>query len=246
MAVVTSGAFSTPAPPTRAGLEAAGRLLADRHREPAPPEPERSILNLAESPRVDDWSLRSALVRLAQPEPVRAGAVLEIVRRCQGALHPLVRALERHTVYTHPALGPGSITGSEAGGWSLADGGQPRADVRLVDLARLAGGDPESLVVLAEAYAAVAPLDPEEWAALDLVAVAVALDGLAHELAAWAVTATGPPPVASIDAGCRRLAPELDRIGVAREMRPEDLPPGARRGGGERGPGRRRPPPPPS
>lgn len=238
--MVTSGPRNTPAPPTREALVAVARILAERHRDPAPPEPERSILNLAESPRIDDWSLRSALVRLAQPEPVRAGAVLEIVRRCQGALHPLARALERHTVWTGPELGPGSVTGSADGGWTLADGGSPRADIRVVDLARLAGGDPAALDVLAGAYGAEAPLGPEESAALGLVAVAVAIDGLADDLAAWAVSAAGPPPVAAVDAVCRRLASELDRLGVPREMRPEDMPPGARRGGGERGPGRRR------
>lgn len=243
---MTSGVDSTPAPPAPDALAAAARILAERHREPAPAEPERSILNLAESPRIDDWSLRSALVRLAQPEPVRAGAVLEIVRRCQGALHPLTRALERHTVWTGPELGPASVTGAADTDWALADGGPPRPDIRLVDLARLAGGDPAALDAVAGAYAAVAPLDDEEQAALGLVAVAVAIDGLADELAAWAVTAEGPPPVAAVDAVCRRLAPELDRLGVPREMRPEDVPPGARRGGGERGPGRRRPPAPSS
>jgi len=239
---VTSGAESTPAPPTPEALAAAARILAERHSEPAPPQPEHSILNLAESPRADDWSLRAALVRLAQPEPVRAGAVLEIVRRCQGALQPLARALERHTVWTGPGLRPCSVTGSADGGWRLADGGDRRADIRVVDLARLANGDPAALDVVAEAYGAAAPLDPEEVAALGLVAAAVAIDGLADELARWAVTAAGPPPLAAVDRLCRRLAPELDRLGIPREMRPEDMPAGTRRGGAERGPGRRRPP----
>ena len=95
---------------------------------------------------------------------------------------------------------------------------------------------------MAAAYTREAgPLEPEETAALGLLAVATELDRLADELARWAVTAAGPPPVAMVDAVCRRLAPELDRLGVPREVRPEDVPPGARRGGGERGPGRRRP-----
>ncbi|MEZ5409612.1 MAG: hypothetical protein R2761_16405 [Acidimicrobiales bacterium] len=239
---MTSGAESSPSPPPPEALAAAARALAERHREPAPPQPERSILNLAESPRDDDWSLRAALVRLAQPEPVRAGAVLEIVRRCQGGLAPLARALERHTVWSEPGLGPGSVTEAAAGGWTLADDGDRRPDIRLADLARLAGGDPAALDVVAGSYGAVAPLDPEEVAALGLVAVAVAIDGLAGELARWAVTAEGPPPLAAVDHLCRRLAPELDRLGVPREIRPEDVPAGARRGGGERGPGRRRPP----
>jgi len=239
---VTSGAQSSPAPLPPEAWAAAARVLAERHAEPAQAEPEHSILNLAELPRADDWSLRAALVRLAQPEPVRAGAVLEIVRRCQGALQPLARALERHTVWTDPELGPGSVTGSAAGGWELAPGRGRRADIRLVDLARLAGGDAAALSLAAAAYGEVAPLDPEESTALGVVAVAVALDGLGETLASWAATASGPAPLASVDTVCRRLAPELDRLGVPRETRPEDTPPGARRGGGERGPGRRRPP----
>jgi hypothetical protein len=39
------------------------------------PEIDRSVslLSYAELPRIDDWSLRSVLTRLAQPEPVRSG-----------------------------------------------------------------------------------------------------------------------------------------------------------------------------
>jgi len=39
----------------------------------------------ADAPRDGDWSLRAALVRFAQPEPVLAGAVLELVRRTEAA-----------------------------------------------------------------------------------------------------------------------------------------------------------------
>ena len=64
--------------------EALGRLLAERHASsvdagPVHPAPEQSVLNYAESARVGDWSMRSALVRFAQPEPVRAGELLEQV-----------------------------------------------------------------------------------------------------------------------------------------------------------------------
>ena len=51
---------------------------------PAPAD--RPLLGFADSPRDEDWSLRAALVRFAQPEPTRAGAVLELVRRTDGAL----------------------------------------------------------------------------------------------------------------------------------------------------------------
>lgn len=63
------------------------------------------LVDYAESPRVDDWTLRSALVRLAQPEPVRAGAVLELIRRTDAALAPHRRRLERDEVTADTAFG---------------------------------------------------------------------------------------------------------------------------------------------
>lgn len=59
-----------------------------------PPELAR-LLDFAERPRVDDWSLRAALVRYAQPEPERAARLLELVRRAEGALHRHGKLLER-------------------------------------------------------------------------------------------------------------------------------------------------------
>lgn len=52
-------------------------------------------LGYAERPRVGQWSLRSALVRYAQPEPARAGAVLELVRRTDAALEPWRERIEQ-------------------------------------------------------------------------------------------------------------------------------------------------------
>lgn len=54
-----------------------------------------SVIEYAERPRLDGWSLRAALVRYAQPEPARAGAVLELVRRTDGALKPHAKRLAR-------------------------------------------------------------------------------------------------------------------------------------------------------
>ncbi|MGK2929254.1 MAG: hypothetical protein ACSLFO_06710 [Acidimicrobiales bacterium] len=54
-----------------------------------------AVIDYAERPRVDGWSLRAALVRYAQPEPARAGAVLELVRRTDGALKPHLKRLAR-------------------------------------------------------------------------------------------------------------------------------------------------------
>jgi hypothetical protein len=59
-----------------------------------PPELAR-LLDFAECPRVEDWSLRAALVRYAQPEPERAARILELVRRTDGALRRHGRLLER-------------------------------------------------------------------------------------------------------------------------------------------------------
>jgi hypothetical protein len=44
------------------------------------------IVDFSERPRTDDWSLRAALVRYAQPEPHRVSNLLDLVRRTEGAL----------------------------------------------------------------------------------------------------------------------------------------------------------------
>jgi hypothetical protein len=59
-----------------------------------PPELQRQ-LDFAERSREGDWSLRSALVRYAQPEPERASAVLSLVRRIEWALHQHADLLRR-------------------------------------------------------------------------------------------------------------------------------------------------------
>jgi hypothetical protein len=200
--------------------EAGARLLTLRHQEPAEPDPERSILNLAESARRDDWTLRSALVRLAQPEPVLAGALLEVIRRCEGALQPLARTLERHMVASQPSLVPGSLR-HDGRDWQLADDGTRRPEPRVVDLARLAGNDDERSTLLAAAYDRAQSLDAGEQQALGVLGVAVELDRLADVLAGWAVTAPGDPPRDEVDRVCQALSARLDRLGVPRETRPE-------------------------
>ncbi len=62
--------------------------------EVEPPELAR-LIDFAERPREHDWSLRSALVRYAQPEPARVNTVLELVRRIEGALQPHRKLIER-------------------------------------------------------------------------------------------------------------------------------------------------------
>lgn len=50
---------------------------------------------MAERPRHDGWSLRSALVRFAQLDPTGASATLEVVRRVDRALAEHRRVIER-------------------------------------------------------------------------------------------------------------------------------------------------------
>lgn len=52
------------------------------------------LVDFAERPRAEGWSLRSALVRYAQPHPVRVGRVLEHIRRAEWALHQQVKVLD--------------------------------------------------------------------------------------------------------------------------------------------------------
>ena len=59
-----------------------------------PPELAR-LVDFAERPRTRDWSLRSALVRYAQPEPQRVNDILELVRRGDAALGKNASKLDR-------------------------------------------------------------------------------------------------------------------------------------------------------
>lgn len=55
---------------------------------PAEIEPPQlaALLDYQERPRVDDWSLRAALTRYAQPQPQRVGDLLAVVRRIEFAM----------------------------------------------------------------------------------------------------------------------------------------------------------------
>jgi hypothetical protein len=44
------------------------------------------LVDFAERPHTEDWSLRAALVRYAQPQPQRVNDVLDLVRRLEWAL----------------------------------------------------------------------------------------------------------------------------------------------------------------
>jgi hypothetical protein len=71
-------------------------------------------LDLAERPRVDDWSFRAAMVRYGQPEPQRISEILELVRRLEAALQPSTKLLEKDGASVWPAGADEDTTGEHA------------------------------------------------------------------------------------------------------------------------------------
>ena len=86
----------------------------------AAPEPAElaALVDAAERPRAGNWSLRAALTRYAQPQPQRASAVIELLRRIEAALKPHTKRLEREG----PAV------------WAEVTGEAPATDEHLVGL----------------------------------------------------------------------------------------------------------------
>ncbi len=195
-----------------------GRQLAERHRDRAEPDPTHSLLNYAEAPYDGDWTLRSALMRLAQPEPARVGSVLEVMRRLDAVLHHVRRGLERHTVICDRGLTAASVGTSPA---------EPYPDARTVDLARLVASGCDETELYA-GYESVAELDHEEKMAVPLLAVALTFADLAAELTAWSLVAPGSPPVETVDRVVAETGARLDELGVPVETGP---PPGTGRSG---------------
>jgi hypothetical protein len=98
------------------------------------------LLDAAERPRVQGWSLRSALVRYAQPQPVRASQVLELVRRIEWALKPHLKLLERDGLGAAPdqnvagvleALADLDALGDDLATWATDPPRNERPDARV-------------------------------------------------------------------------------------------------------------------
>lgn len=70
-----------------------------------------ALVAYAERSRVGDWSLRSALCRYAQPQPVRVSEVLELVRRIEFSLHKQSSRLVKEGPAVWAALEAGSLDG---------------------------------------------------------------------------------------------------------------------------------------
>jgi hypothetical protein len=69
--------------------------MADRFADVEPPELV-AVLDLAERARIGDWSLRSALTRYAQPEPLQVGELLDLYRRIEVVLPGLIDVATKH------------------------------------------------------------------------------------------------------------------------------------------------------
>jgi hypothetical protein len=74
-----------------------------------PPELAR-LVDFAERPREQDWSLRAALVRYATPEPQRVEDVLILVRRVESALGKHTKVLTREGADVWRTLEAGEST----------------------------------------------------------------------------------------------------------------------------------------
>jgi hypothetical protein len=167
-------------------------------------------------PRHGDWTYRSALVRLAQPDPTRVGLLLALTRRLDATVVPLLKAAERHTVVADRAISAAHLDRAPV---------DPVIDARVSDLARLvaAGMAPEPLL---GAYGDATDLTGDEAALVPVLALTVTIDGLAAELTEWADDGPrAPAPVASVDRAIHHLATTMDRLGVPEETGP---PSGAR------------------
>jgi hypothetical protein len=83
------------------------------------------LVDFAERPRTQDWSLRAALVRYAQQQPQRVNDLLDLVRRLEFALAQHAALLQR----------------DGAALWDAFDGGATPSDQRhahVVELLRVA------------------------------------------------------------------------------------------------------------
>jgi hypothetical protein len=71
------------------------------------------LVDFAERPRTEDWSLRAALVRYAQPQPQRVDDLLDVVRRTEFAIAQHTRLLRGDGAALWAALDGGPATDAE-------------------------------------------------------------------------------------------------------------------------------------
>lgn len=190
---------------------AAGRALAGRHLGggPVDADPDATLLNYAEMGRTGDWSLRSAMVRLALPEPMIVVEIATVVRRLDTVLHHVATPLAKQTVVCDRGLSIATVAGDPI---------EPYPDTRAADVARLVASAGTHRDAVIEAFAAEVELSQEERIALPLLGVALDLDAMARALADWAVTAPAPPPLDLVRSTCTRVQARMDELGVPVEQ----------------------------
>lgn len=198
-----------------------GRRLAGRHTSAtdAPSiavDEVRSLLNYAETPHFDDWTMRSALVRLAQRDPARVGALLQVSRRLDGPLHHVARTLQAEPAICDGAMARWSWDPEAVLGQAAAE---PYPDVRVADLARAVAAGHDADRVLA-GYQESRPLGREEVLAVPVLAEAARFDLVARDLARWASSDLADPPLDTVDQVTAMVAARLDELGVPEETGP--------------------------
>ncbi len=200
----------------------AGRRLAARHASLGATQDVslavdrgQSLLNFSEVTYDGDWSLRSALCRLAQPEPVRVGRILQSIRRLEVVLHHAQQALERHAAScTRPTA---SLVAALDARSDESTATYP--DVRAADLARLvqSGLDAAELLSGYVAVDGIDPLSDEERVAVPLLAVAARFEELADLLTSWADQGPANRPNKAFDEACDEIETSLDELEVPHE-----------------------------
>ena len=132
------------------------------------------LLDTAERPRAEGWSLRAALTRYAQPQPQRASAVIELLRRLEAVLRPHAKRFEKE--------------GPEV--WAAVEGGEGAGADPVADVLRAL----QQLDALGDVLAtwAVDRAGERPDAAVD--ATVAALTVRLEELGVPREERTGPPP----------------------------------------------------
>jgi hypothetical protein len=87
--------------------EGTRRSLASVSAEVLPPELAQ-LIDVAERPRVGNWSLRAALTRYGQPQPQRTSDFIEVLRRIEVAVHSTSAEFEQHGPDLWAALNDGA------------------------------------------------------------------------------------------------------------------------------------------
>lgn len=144
------------------------------------------LIEFADSSRVGDWSLRSGLTRLGQPQAERVTVIADAARRVDLHLHPLNREIAKHPALVHYDVHPSNVVRQPDGTVALLDWDFAHPDHRAADVAVAQRGWPQAADAILDGYESKTPLTDDELAALPLLIAARGLDHLATRITAWA------------------------------------------------------------